>query len=98
MRPISITHYTVGAVIVLFSCFLLGYIDHETKSVADLFKPSNLFALILYFVPTYAISMLLYNLFQRRNNKNSLALALVVGIPVGFTVVVVTLALAMGRI
>jgi hypothetical protein len=77
------------AFIVLFSCFFLFYIDFETKSVTDLFKLGNLFALILYFIPTFIICLLLYQLIlMKTKTKKSLFWALIMGIPISFTIVV----------
>ena len=80
------------ALIVLLSCLGLGYLDHETKSIADLFKPGNIMALMLYFIPTFAISSWFFKLFLGKKDRvNSIVFALLSGIPVGFTLVIVLL-------
>lgn len=86
------------ALFTLISCWLLFYIDHETKNVTDLFKTGNLFALLLYFVPTFIICVLLYNwFFKKFDAKNSLFWSLVIGIPISFTIVLFVLYQLMHR-
>jgi RsiW-degrading membrane proteinase PrsW (M82 family) len=71
------------AITILFTCLSLFYLDHETTSILLLFKPSNLFALLLYFLPTFCICSFLYMRNQKKyNEKKSIALALLIGIPI----------------
>ncbi|MFZ7116811.1 MAG: hypothetical protein ACO1G9_15630 [Bacteroidota bacterium] len=77
------------AVAVLFSCWGLFWLDHETKEIGDLFKWGNLAALLVYFLPTFLLSYIIYQFFIRKfNNTKSLVLSLVVGIPVGFLLII----------
>jgi len=50
--------YTSLVFLVALACLGLGYLDHETKALSDLFTPGNLFALLLYFVPAFLLSLL----------------------------------------
>jgi chromate transport protein ChrA len=85
-------------IVILLTCWLLFYIDHETHSIADLFTIGNLVAVLIYFVPTFLICLLFMALLmKRKNNHNSLTLALITGIPVGFTIVILLLMWKMGR-
>lgn len=95
---VSINRYATIALIVLLSCAGLFWLDRETHSFADLVKRENWAAWIFYFVPTYALCALLFSFFENRNNKNSFALALIIGMPVGFAIVIVTLMYLMGRL
>ena len=83
--------HIVMVISVLISCFLLFSLDKDTHSLADLFKPGNLFALILYFIPTYAVCLLLNALFEHRHLNRSMLWSLILGIPLGFTLVIATL-------
>src|SRR5689334_5744883 len=83
--------------IILAVCLSLFYLDYETKTFFDLFNSGNLIALGIYFLPVHVICFLLYNIFRKRNNKNSFALALCLGIPVGLILVIGTLAFYMSR-
>lgn len=79
----SITFFTGLA------CLCLGYLDHETRSITDLFTPSNIFALLLYFVPAFLCSLLFYKYFSKKHYPlKSLAYALLAGMPLGFTLVI----------
>jgi hypothetical protein len=91
-------NYFLSVPVILLFCFGLFWLDHETQSIADLFKPGNLVALMLYFFPTWLICSLLYTLFQKWNSKNSFAWSLVLGIPAGFALMVLVLSWWMGRL
>ncbi|MCX6350733.1 MAG: hypothetical protein NTX03_02605 [Bacteroidetes bacterium] len=79
------------ALIVLFACWGLFYLDHETKSINDLFKVGNLVALVLYFLPTFIICVLLHNWAAKKQWKNRISFSLLLGIPVGFIIVILGL-------
>ena len=77
------------AIIVLLSCWALFYLDHETRSVTDLFKIGNLVALFIYYVPTFLITYLFYIFYNKRYvMKKSIRLSLITGIPVGLASVI----------
>jgi hypothetical protein len=91
--------YLVMALVVLSCCLILFSIDKETHSFNDLLKASNLMALVVYFIPTYLISCIFYTLFIKKKNKlDSLVLSLLIGIPSGFTLVIIGLLFYMGRL
>ena len=94
----SRTYYLLSALFILLLCFGLFYIDKDTKSIADLFKPGNLVALMLYFFPVWLLCFLLYSLFRTKNQKHRAAMALGIGIPVGFAAVIRVLSYLMGRL
>jgi hypothetical protein len=97
-QSFTLTRYTVSALVVVLFCFGLFWLDRETHNFTDLFKPGNLFALVLYFIPTFALCALLYRFFEKRNNKNAFTLGLLIGIPTGFALVIVVLSVLMGRL
>lgn len=75
---------------VLFSCWGLFWLDHETHHISDLFKAGNLVALLIYFVPTFLITYLLYLFFQtKRSEKKSLALSVSIGVPLSFALIII---------
>ena len=91
-KPSFALAYLKMGLIVMFFCLFLGWIDHETHSIMDLFKPGNIFALILYFTPTFLLSLLLFHLFVKKYAAGkSLTLALLSGIPAGIAVVMCVL-------
>ena len=76
------------ALFVLLSCWGLFWLDHETKSISDLFKPGNLVALLIYYVPTFLITYLIYLFFHKKwDNKKSLIGAILIGIPASFALI-----------
>jgi len=80
------------AFFVLIATWGIFYLDHETKSVSQLFDTGNLVALVIYFLPTFFISFFLYNIFSRKKTKRkSLILSLLTGIPLGFILVMIIL-------
>ena len=84
--------YLKMAIIVLFLCLCLFWLDWETHSIMDLFKPGNLLALILYFTPTFIITILLFHLFLKKYSVGkSFTLSLLTGIPASITVVICVL-------
>lgn len=81
--------YLLIAVAVLLSCLALFYLDHETRSMADLLKPGNLIALLIYFLPTFLICALLYPFLLRKNQQGkSIFLSLLIGLPASFALVI----------
>ncbi|MBK6399712.1 MAG: hypothetical protein IPN61_14135 [Bacteroidetes bacterium] len=74
---------------VLLACWGLFWLDYETKEVGDLFKIGNLVALLIYFVPTFLLSYLIYLfLLQKWDNSKSLFWSLIIGIPASFTLII----------
>jgi len=79
----------VIALITLLSCWVLFYFDYETRSVADLFKPENLAALVVYFVPTFFITFFLFLKFRHKKSQAaSMLLAFAIGVPISFALVI----------
>lgn len=91
-------HHVLTPVVVILFGLGLFYIDKETQHISDLFKRSNLFALAIYFIPTYIICILLQGVFKNQPHQKRFFLALSIGIPLGFVLVMLLLALKMGRI
>lgn len=85
----NFTSALVIAIAVALACFALGWIDHETTRVAQLFEAQNLAALTLYFLPTYAICLVLRaHLFKRHVPPKREIYALLAGIPAGIGVMI----------
>jgi hypothetical protein len=91
-------YYFISVAAILLACFGLFSIDKGTHSFYDFLKPGNLVALTLYFLPTYLVCYALYSIFHKRGHKNKNTLALSIGIPLGFTLVIVVLSFMMGRL
>jgi hypothetical protein len=91
-------HPLLSAIIVLLCCWVLFWLDHETRGIADLFSTGNLVALVIYFVPTYVICLALHALFERRSDKLRFMLSLSIGIPLGFSLVILLLSWWMERL
>lgn len=90
-RPTALS-YGMIALIIAASCFLLGYIDHETHEFSDLLTAQNLAALTLYFLPTFIVCALLHSWFsKKRKVSDSILLSLVIGIPLTFALMIVLL-------
>jgi hypothetical protein len=67
----------------------LFYLDHETQSIADLFKIGNLIALAFYFIPAFFITFFLFvKIRQKKSQTTSMFLAFTIGIPVSFALVI----------
>lgn len=82
------SYFTLAAFVLIACCALFG-LDRETHSISDLLKPGNQIALLLYFTPTFGITCSCYLWFSRKyKNADSIILALVIGIPVGFILVI----------
>src|SRR5688572_12748852 len=89
-------HYIVLALLVVLACLGLGYIDHETTSVMDLFKPGNMLALFLYFFPAYVLSLLFLRLFSKNIKGAALILySFFCGTFLGFLIALLSLYLIM---
>lgn len=82
--------YLKMALAVLLSCWAVFWLDHETRQISDLFSPGNLAALVIYFVPTYLLSLLLFSYFSNSSSRNSVLLSLLLGIPTGIALVICT--------
>lgn len=77
------------AFFVALACLGLGYIDKETRTLSDLFTAQNIFALLLYFLPTYFICGLFHSyIFKKLNPAKKMCYSLLAGIPLGFTLVI----------
>jgi hypothetical protein len=77
---------------VFICCLGLIAIDSDTKHLSDFIDPGNIVALFIYFLPTFILSCLLYRLFVRKKgDKNSVILSLVIGVPLGFTLLIMFL-------
>ncbi|MDF1676193.1 MAG: hypothetical protein P1U44_10795 [Vicingaceae bacterium] len=90
-------YYFFSALIVVLACFGLFYLDRETHSVTDLFQTGNLVVLVFYFIPTYILSCLLYILFQYLKSTKSVLLSLLIGIPLGFSLMMLFFSYSLGR-
>jgi hypothetical protein len=85
----TISQYLTIALIVILACFVLFSLDKDTHSISDLLTPQNLIALLFYFLPTFIISALLFELFLKKYDKNkSFTLSLMTGIPISFLIVI----------
>jgi len=83
---------------ILISCLFLFYLDYETTSVAMLFSLEMLVPLVLYFTPTFLVCYLLFRWLRRKNSANdSLAIALIAGIPSAIALVIVVLNYSLHR-
>jgi hypothetical protein len=88
-KPATFKQPLIIALMVLVACFALFYLDKDTHSISDLFKPGNLVALIIYFTPTFIISIFLFNLFLKKTTgSKSMWLSLLTGIPLSFFLVI----------
>ena len=96
--PQTTLYHVLTPIVTILFCLGLFYIDKDTQHIADLFKPANIFALAIYFIPTYIICILLQGIFKSQPHQKRFFLALSLGIPLGFILVMVLLALNMGRI
>lgn len=96
--PQTTLYHILTPVVTILFCLGLFYIDKDTQNLSDLFKPTNLFALAIYFIPTYIICIFLQGIFKSQPHQKRFFLALGLGIPLGFILVMVLLALNMGRI
>lgn len=82
-------HELFIALCVFLACVALVAIDKDTKSWSDVFDPSNIVALFIYFTPTYILTCLLYPLFASKNTATkSISLSLIIGVPAGFTLII----------
>ncbi len=85
-------HYTTIALSVLLAFLALFYMDEGTSALTDLFTPDNLMGLIIYCTPTFVISFLLFKFLSKKMYRSeSIFLSLVIGIPLGFLMVILLL-------
>lgn len=85
----TVLHYSTIALSVLLAFLALFYMDEGTNTLADLFRLDNLMALIIYCTPACVISLLLFRYMSKELNKlESIFISLVIGIPLGFTLVI----------
>lgn len=88
----STQQFSAIAVFIILSCFVLFSLDKDMHTFSDLLKPGNLVALIVYFIPTFFICGFLSELFSRQlSTSKSLLLSLTIGIPLSFTLIIITL-------
>jgi len=96
LSPFSL--YSSMAFFVALACLGLGYLDHETRSIMDLFNPGNIFGLSLYFVPAFLLSVLFYKIFSKKHYPlKSLVYALLAGVPLAFTLVILLFVIFAGH-
>ncbi len=82
-------HYTKIAFIVLLACLTLFFIDEGSPDNSGLFNLGNLMGLLIYFIPTFALSILLFRYFSRKLYKSdSIFLSLLISIPICFFLVI----------
>ncbi len=75
--------------IAFFACFALLLIDSETKGIVELLEPGNIFSFLIYFIPAFSFSLVIYKLSLRKYiTSKSLLLALLIGIPLSFILVI----------
>jgi len=85
----SVSQTFIISGIVLLACILLFSIDKDTHGFTDLLKPGNLAALVVYFTPTFLLSLFMFSfVFRNKHQSNRLMLSLITGIPAGFTLVI----------
>lgn len=88
----STQQFSAIAMFIILSCFALFSLDKDTHAFSDLLKLGNLVALIVYFVPTFLICGFLIELFSiKLSTSKSLVLSLTIGIPLSFTLIIITL-------
>lgn len=81
--------YLSIAVVTLVSIFLLFSLDKDTHAFSDLFKPGNLAALVVYYLPTFLICLSLFRYFiHKQKGSRSTLLSLTIGIPLSFAIVI----------
>jgi hypothetical protein len=92
-------YWLFSSIVVLLCCLFLFWIDHETKSVANLVQPGSLVALVIYFIPTFLLCSFLYFLLHKIMSwDKSFTLAHFIGIPAGLTFVILLLSWSMGQL
>tara|TARA_R110002072_G_scaffold174802_6_gene330426 strand:- start:4375 stop:4677 length:303 start_codon:yes stop_codon:yes gene_type:complete len=88
-KPSPIQQNLKIALIVLVACFALFSLDKDVHTPSDLFEWGNFFALILYFTPTFLLSIFLFKYVSKKlHPSDSFLLALLIGIPFGFILVI----------
>ena len=88
--------YLTLALLILISCFTLFYLDKDIKTINQLFDHRILIPLVIYFTPTFLISFFLFRMFYKKNETMmSFILSLCIGLPAGFTLVIVILKILM---
>jgi|GEM_PF-4608357 len=81
--------YILMALIVFICCFLLFSLDKDVKKFSDLFVPGIFVVLSLYFIPTFAVCYFLFRSLMKTHDKPlSLFISLIVGMPLGFGLVI----------
>lgn len=80
-----------ASVAILASCWLLFSIDKDTHHFSDLIKPNNLVVLVIYYVPTWIVSLSLFLIFKKMNIRYKAILALSLGIALSFTLIIICL-------
>jgi fucose permease len=87
------------ALFVILGCIGLILIDKDTKGLNDVFDYSNIGAIALYFLPAFIISGSFFAKFLKRNSKRkSFVLAILIGIPLSFTLEIIFLSAIRGSV
>lgn len=95
---VSGVYYLLLAILVFMACIGLGYIDHETQTLGDLFTAQNMMALFLYFLPAYALNLLfLYLFFKKKRGIELILISFSLGTISGFAMVMTCLYLLLKR-
>ena len=88
----QVISFLLVAAFILIAVVLLGYLDSDEGQVFDWFNVDNIAGLLIYFGPTLVICMLFYRRFKKKNNMaTSIAKAVILGIPLCFTVIIIML-------
>ncbi len=77
-------------IIIYASVLALFYLDHETDSIFQFLNLQSLPIVLIYFLPAFLISLsLLIYLNRRRPALKNLIISLAIGIPTGFSLVMI---------
>lgn len=81
--------YIIMALIVFICSCLLLYLDKDVKKFSNLFTPGILIVSSYYSIPTFAVCYFLFrNLMKTHDKSLSLFISLILGIPLGFVLVI----------
>ncbi len=79
------------ALMVVIACLILFSLDHETTSFWMLFQSGNLITLLFYFLPTWVLTVIIYELsLKYRKGGAHLLFAAVVGISLAFVLIILS--------
>ena len=89
MKTNAFVPYIFFPIFISAAVFGLFMLDHETRFFADLLSPQNLAAFVIYAIPSYLISLVMYKgIFKNQSLVNRIVASLSLGIIVGFTIVI----------